>query len=134
MDEISIPAIFMISHDDKVSLPQKVEKMYKKYKGEKKLRYFRGEHHDAREYDIIKDGVEFLRTIEKKRLKEKKKKNLIFIFLANQLQFLKLKLKSLITKFLGKMFMMKMLIFTTLLLEFKDRIENFLAGKLIKKN
>lgn len=75
MSEIEIPAIFMISHEDKLALPRKVEKMFKKYAGKKKLRHFKGEHSDAREYEIIKDGIDFLRRIERDRINSKQKQS-----------------------------------------------------------
>ena len=69
---IKIPAFFMVSFDDKVALPKKVEKMYKAYGScNKKLRYFKGEHHDCRDGEVIKDGIDFLRMLECRRLGKK---------------------------------------------------------------
>lgn len=70
--KIRTPGIFLVSTDDKIAVPEKVEEMYKLYSGKpKKLRYLKGSHNTIRRPDTYEAILKFFKIIWEKKSKKR---------------------------------------------------------------
>jgi len=60
VSELSIPSIYIVAKEDKISLPSRVQELHDKHKGVKKLLIIEGEHNSWRDHETIDSVVEWL--------------------------------------------------------------------------